>query len=117
MSETLPIWTPPLKQDNINGDVYFDTANEGTETTRFNVYSLNYSTTFTLISGTFTIPGVPAGVGPRDTDVPTELLNRRGTLIGVIPLINLYSNNNYTPITFSFPTNSEAISVVSFNKD
>ena len=117
MSETSPVWTPPLKQDNINGDVYFDTANEGTETTRFNVYSLNYFTTFTLISGTFTIPDVPAGVSPRDTDVPTELLNRRGTLIGVIPLINLYSNNKYTPITFSFPTNSEAISVVSFNKD
>lgn len=124
MSETPPIWTPPLKQtittvndQTIYGDVYFDTANEGSETTRFNVYSLNYSTTFTLISGTFTIPGVPAGVSPRDTDVPAELINRRGTLIGVIPLINLYSNNKYTPITFSFPTNSEAISVVSFNKD
>jgi len=115
-----PTWTPQLEQDIINGvygDVYFNLTNEGPGTTRFNVYSLSYSTTFQLISGTFTIPGVPAGVGPRDTDVPAELMSRRGTLIGVIPLINLSSDNTRTPITFSFPTNSYAISVVSFNKD
>ena len=125
MSGTPPTWTPPLEQtittggdgQPVYGDVYFNITNEGSETTRFNVYSLHYSTTFQLISGTFTIPGVPAGVGPRDTDVPTELLSRRGTLIGVIPLINLSSNNARTPITFSFPTNSYAISVVSFNND
>ena len=119
-----PIWTPQLEQtittvngQTVYGDVYFNITNEGDGTSRFNVYSLTYSTTFQLISGTFTIPGVPAGVGPRDTDVPTELLSRRGTLIGVIPLLNLSSNNTRTPITFSFPTNSYAISVVSFNKD
>ncbi len=125
MPGTPPTWTPQLEQTIVTGgdgqpvygDVYFNIANEGSETTRFNVYSLNYSTIFQLISGTFTIPGVPAGVGPRDTDVPTELLSRRGTLIGVIPLINLSSNNRRTPITFSFPTNSYAISVVSFNRD
>ena len=125
MPGTPPTWTPPLEQTIVTGgdgqpvygDVYFNIANEGSETTRFNVYSLSYSTIFQLISGTFTIPGVPAGVGPRDTDVPTELLSRRGTLIGVIPLINLSSNNRRTPITFSFPTNSYAISVVSFNRD
>ena len=117
-------WTPQLEQSitivngqPVYGDVYFNITNEGDATTRFNVYSLSYSTTFTLISGTFTIPGVPVGVGPRDTDVPTELLSRRSTLIGVIPLLNLYSNNARTPITFSFPTNSYAVSVVSFNKD
>lgn len=117
MSGTPPIWTPPLQQDSENSDVYFNITNEGSETTRFNVYSLNYSTTFQLISGTYTIPGVPAGVGSRDTDIPAELLTRRGTLIGVIPLINLYSNNTRTPITFAFPTNSYAISVVSFSRD
>ena len=120
MSGTPPIWTPPLKQDIINGeygDVYFDIANESSETTRFNVYSLHYSTTFTLISGTFTIPGVPAGAVPRDTDVPAELINQRGTLIGVIPLINLSSINRRTPITFAFPSNSYSISVVSFATD
>lgn len=125
MSGTTPTWTPPLQQtivtggdgQPIYGDVYFNIANESSETTRFNVYSLNYSTTFTLISGTFTIPGVPAGVGPRNTDVPAELISRRGTLIGVIPLINLSSNNRLTPITFAFPTNSYSISVVSFATD
>lgn len=124
MSGIPPVWTPPLQQTitNVNGqpvygDVYFDITNESAETTRFNVYSLRYTTTFTLISGTFTIPGIPLGVGPRDTDVPNELLNMRRTLIGVIPLINLSSTNTKTPITFSFPTNSYAISVVSFDKD
>lgn len=125
MSGTPPTWTPQLEQtittggdgQPVYGDVYFNITNEGPGTTQFNVYSLNYSTTFQLISGTFTIPGVPAGVGPRDTDVPAELLSRRGTLIGVIPLINLSSNNTRTPITFAFPTNSYAISVVSFSRD
>lgn len=119
-----PTWTPQLEQtittvngETVYGDVYFNLTNEGPETTQFNVYSLSYSTIFQLISGTFTIPGVPAGVGPRDTDVPAELINMRRTLIGVIPLLNLSSNNTRTPITFSFPTNSYAISVVSFNKD
>jgi hypothetical protein len=119
-----PIWTPQLEQtitivngQPVYGDVYFDITNESQETSRFNVYSLNYITTFQLIPGTFTIPGVPPGVGPRDTDVPSELVNMRGTLIGVIPLLNLSSNNTRSPITFSFPANSYAISVVTFNKD
>ena len=118
-------WTPQLEQtittggdgQPVYGDVYFNITNEGPGTSQFNVYSLRYSTTFQLISGTFTIPGVPTGVGPRDTDVPAELVSRRGTLIGVIPLINLSSDNTRIPITFSFPTNSYAISVVSFNRD
>jgi hypothetical protein len=118
-------WIPQLEQtittggdgQPVYGDVYFNITNEGSGTSQFNVYSLSYSTTFQLISGTFTIPDVPAGVGPRDTDVPAELLSRRGTLIGVIPLINLSSNNSRTPITFAFPTNSYAISVVSFSRD
>ena len=117
-------WIPPLQQtitgtpqQPIYGDVYFNTTSEGTGTARFNVYSLNYSTTFTLLPGTFTIPGIPPGSSPRNTDVPAELLNLRGTLIGVIPLINLSSNHTRTPITFAFPSNSYAISVVSFSTD
>lgn len=118
-------WTPQLEQtittggdgQPVYGDVYFNITNESLETTRFNVYSLNYYTTFTLLPGTFTIPGIPAGVGPRNTDVPTELLSRRGTLIGVIPLINLSSNNRRNTITFAFPSNSYSISVVSFDRD
>lgn len=117
-----PIWIPPLNQDNPNdpdnpGDVYFDLLGEGSETTRYNVYSLTYGTTFTLINGTFTIPNEPPGSGIRDTDIPTELLNLRSTLIGVIPLVNIRSNHRRTPIIISFPTNSVAISVVSFSKD
>lgn len=117
-----PVWRPPLKQDNPNdpdnpGDVYFDLLGEGIETTRYNVFSLTYGTTFTLIPGTFTIPNVPPGSGLRDTDVPTELLNRRNTLIGVIPLVNIVSNHTRTPITISFPTNSAAISIVTFSQD
>jgi len=116
-------WIPSLQQtitgtpqQPIYGDVYFDIANEGTGTTRFNVYSLSYSTTFTLLPGTFTIPGIPPGSLPRNTDVPVELLNLRSrTLIGVIPLINLSSNHRRTPITFAFPSNSYSISVVSFS--
>ena len=125
MSGSPPIWTPSLQQtittgtdgQPIYGDVYFDIANEGTGTTRFNVYSLRYSTTFTLLPGTFTIPGTPP-INPNiNTNVPAELLNLRGTLIGVIPLIKLSSNNTRTPITFAFPSNSYAISVVSFSTD
>ena len=113
-----PTWTPSLQQDNPNnptnpGDVYFI----GEYGHRYNVYSLNYTTTFTLLPGTFTIPSTVPGDGYRDTDVPAELLNQRGTLIGVIPLINLYSTNTHTPITFSFPTNNYAVSVVSLSRD
>lgn len=60
-----PTWTPALEQIDQNSPVYFNTANEGAGTTQVNVYSLEYSTTFQLISGTFTIPGVPANAGLR----------------------------------------------------
>ena len=120
----IPDWFPPLQQtittdvngQTVYGDVYFDTTTEGV-TTRYNVYSLNYRTTFTMVPGTFTIPGVPNGSPPRDTDVPIELVNMRKTLIGVIPLINLSSSNNKSNIVFSFPTNNYAISVVTFDRD
>lgn len=120
-----PKWIPPLEQtittdsngQPVYGDVYFDRTNEGL-TARYNVYSLNYTTTFTMVDGTFTIPNVPEGVGPRDTDVPLELVNMRATLIGVIPLININPDNNKkTPIVISFPTNNYAISVVTFDRD
>lgn len=118
-------WTPQLEQtittsngQTVYGPVTFNRANEGAGTTQVNVYSLTYSTTFKLISGTFTIPGVPADAGSRDTDVPAKLVELRGTtLLGVIPLISLSSDNTRAPITFSFPTNSYAISVVSFDRD
>jgi hypothetical protein len=113
MGDVSPTWTPSLQQDSPTSDVYFI----GDYGHRYNVYALNYTTTFTLLPGTFTLPSTLPGVGPRDTDVPAELVNRRGTLIGVIPLINLTSNNTSTGITFSFPTNNYAVSVVSFNRD
>lgn len=110
-----PIWTPNLKQDTTNGDVYF-ISDYGH---RYNVYSLNYETTFTLLPGTFTLPSTRPGAGYSDTDVSSIIVNQRNTLIGVIPLINLSSNNSYSssPITFSFPTNNYAVTVVRLEKD
>lgn len=102
-------WTPQLEQTvtttngvTTYGDVYFDNTNEG-QTSRFNVYSLGYSTTFKLIDGTY-------------TDIPTEITSRRNTLIGVIPLINISrATNTKTPITFAFPNNQSA-EIVSFSQ-
>ena len=104
-------WIPQLEQTvtttngvTTYGDVYFDRTGESGSTSRFNVYSLRYSTTFTLISGTY-------------TNVPTELTSRRNTLIGVIPLINISRENNLrTPITFAFPSNNQSVDVVSFSQ-
>ena len=110
---SVPQWTPPLLQTITNdvngqpvyGDVYFDRSISSLgPMTRYNVYSLNYTTTFTMVAGTF-------------TDVPNELRNMRATLIGVIPLINLTSDNTKVDIAFSFPTNNYAISVVTFDRD
>jgi hypothetical protein len=107
----LPTWTPQLEQTvtttngvTTYGDVYFDTTGEGGATSRFNVYSLSYSTTFTLISGTY-------------TNIPPEITTRRNTLIGVIPLINISRVNNLrTPITFAFPSNNQSAEIVSFSQ-
>jgi hypothetical protein len=101
-------WTPQLEQsvttdangETRYGDVYF----ENTGGSRFNVYSLAYSTTFKLISGTY-------------ANIPPEITNRRNTLIGVIPLINITPvNNTRTPITFAFPSNNLSAEIVSFNQ-
>jgi len=115
MSAVVPTWTPSLQQDTPTGDVYFI----GEYNHRYNVYSLNYTTTFKLLPGTFTYPSTLPGVGPRDTDVPASIIQKRNTLIGFIPLINLSSNNNYadTPILFSFPTNNFAVSVEQLDRD
>ncbi len=115
MAAVVPTWTPSLQQDSPTGDVYF----VGEYGHRFNVYSLNYATTFTLLPNTFTIPSTLPGIGPRDTDVPASILAKRKTLIGFIPLINIASTNNYsdTPIRFSFPSNNYAISVERFDRD
>jgi hypothetical protein len=110
------VWTPQLQQDLTvapYSDVYFNLTNEGGGTARYNVYSLRYSTVFKLIDGTYTIP---VGNDIIDTDVPRELINMRRTLIGVIPLINITSNHSRRPITYSFPSNNYAISVVSFKR-
>jgi hypothetical protein len=104
-------WIPQLEQTvtttngvTTYGDVYFDTTGESGQTSRFNVYSLGYSTTFKLISGTY-------------ANVPTEITSRRNTLIGVIPLINISRANNFrTPITFAFPSNNISAEIVSFNQ-
>jgi len=100
-------WAPQLEQtvttaangETMYGDVYF----ENTGGSRFNVYSLAYSTTFKLISGTY-------------DNIPTEITSRRNTLIGVIPLININRvNNTRTPITFAFPSNNLSAEIVSFS--
>ena len=100
-------WEPQLEQSvtttngvTTYGDVYF----ENTGGSQFNVYSLRYSTTFTLISGTY-------------ANIPPEITNRRNTLIGVIPLINITRlNNTRTPITFAFPSNNQSADIVSFSQ-
>jgi len=121
---TTPIWTPNLLQDrpnNINdpGDVYFENRDVNGTPFRYNIYALHYATTFKLLPGTFTIPSTEPGVGPRDTDIPASIYEKRRTLIGVIPLINLTSNNRYSdyPIRFSFPTNNYAVSVERLDRD
>lgn len=113
MADVPPTWTPSLQQDTPESDVYFS----GEENHRYNIYSLSYNTAFTLLPGTFTFPSTDPGVDDRDTDVPRELVERRSTLIGVIPLIHLSSSNTSTPILFSFPSNGYAVSVVSFDRD
>jgi hypothetical protein len=121
---TTTIWTPNLLQarpDDINnpGEVYFENTDGNGIPFRYNIYALNYATTFKLLPGTFTIPSTEPGVGPRDTDIPASVYEKRRTLIGVIPLINLRSNNQYQdyPIRFSFPTNNYAVSVERLDRD
>lgn len=125
MPPTQTIWTPNLLQANPGnvdnpGSVYFDTTDEnGGVPFRYNIYALQYATTFKLLPGTFTIPSSEPGVGQRDTDIPASVFEQRRTLIGVIPLINLSSNNQYSdyPIRFSFPTNNYAVSVARLDRD
>jgi hypothetical protein len=122
---TEPRWTPQLIQNTtlvngqtVYGDVYIDTG-QANVNVNDNVYSLDYTTTFTMQEGTFTFPSLDAveGQEPGEKDVPIQLVNMRKTLIGVIPLINMGSSNPYTKITYSFPTNNYAISVVSFDRN
>jgi len=122
---TEPTWTPNLIQNisvingqTIYGDVFIDTREADTNIND-NVYSLDYTTTFTLQDGTFTFPSPDAveGQEPGEKDVPIQLVNMRKTLIGVIPLINMGSTNTKTKLTYSFPTNNYAVSVVSFNRN
>ena len=116
---TTTIWTPNLKQDNPDnidnpGNVYFENTDVS-----YNIYALNYATTFKLLPGTFTIPSTEPGAGRRDTDIPASVYEKRQTLIGVIPLINLTSNNRHPdyPIRFSFPANNFAVYVEQLDRD
>ena len=111
---TEPRWTPQLTQNisvvngqTVYGDVYIDTGEPNVNIDE-NVYSLEYTTTFTLQDGTFTFPSPNAveGQEPGEKDVPIQLVNMRKTLIGVIPLINMGSSNTKTQLTYSFPTNN-----------
>ena len=105
-----PSWSPPLAQDPVSHIVYF----EYEPGIRYNVYSLGYPTTYTLQTGTYTI-----GDGSRATDVSSAITNLRSTMIGVVPLIRITSNNTNpdTPITYSFPTNDRSMSIVTLEKD
>jgi hypothetical protein len=104
----LPTWSPPLAQDSLDGPVYF--ADESG--IRYNVYSLNYQTTYTLHSDSYNLVDTnsPIYLSPAITNV-------RSTLIGVVPLISITSNNGNTPILYSFPTNSEALTVITLDKE
>jgi hypothetical protein len=103
-----PNWYPPLKQDPQTEVVYFDNALGF----RYNVYSLGYPTTYTLQTNTYTL-----GNGGVATDVSSAITKFRSTMIGVVPLIRITSDNSYSPINYSFPTNNYSISVVTLEKD
>ena len=102
-----PVWYPPLAQDTLTGPVYFDNALGF----RYNVYSLGYPTTYTLQTATYTL-----GNGSVATDVSSAITKFRSTMIGVVPLIQITSDNSYSPINYSFPTNNYSISVVTLEK-
>ena len=107
---SLPSWSPPLAQDPVTKVVYF----EYEPGIRYNVYSLGYPTTYTLQTGTYTY-----GNGSRVTDVSSAITNIRSTMIGVVPLIRITSNNTNpnTPITYSFPTNNYSMSIITLERD
>jgi hypothetical protein len=107
---SVPSWSPPLAQDPITKIVYFEYESN----IRYNVYSLGYATTYTLQTGTYTI-----GNGSRVTDVSSAITNIRSTMIGVVPLVRITSNNmdSATPITYSFPTNDYSISIITLERD
>lgn len=102
-----PVWSPPLAQDTLTGPVYFDNALGF----RYNVYSLGYPTTYTLQTDTYTL-----GNGSVATDVSSAITKFRSTMIGVVPLIQITSDNSFSPINYSFPTNNYSISVVTLEK-
>jgi hypothetical protein len=105
---SLPSWSPPLAQDPITNIVYFEYETG----IRYNVYSLGYNTIYTLQPGTYTF-----GDGSRATDVSSAITNIRSTMIGVVPLIRITSNNTNDPITYSFPTNDYSISIITLERD
>jgi hypothetical protein len=105
---SVPAWSPPLAQDPVTNIVYFEYETG----IRYNVYSLGYTTTYTLQPGTFTF-----GNGSSATDVSSAITNIRSTMIGVVPLIRITSNNPNTPITYSFPTNDYSISIITLERD
>jgi len=108
-----PTWSPPLAQGTDsqgNEYVYF----EYEPSIRYNVYSLGYDTTYRLQDGTYTI-----GNGSLATDVSSVITNLRSTMIGVVPLVRITSNNTdiETPIQYSFPPNNRSITVITLEKD
>ena len=105
---SVPVWSPPLAQDPVTNVVYFEYETG----IRYNVYSLGYNTIYTLQPGTFTF-----GNGSSATDVSSAITNIRSTMIGVVPLIRITSENTNTPITYSFPTNDYSISIITLERD
>ena len=108
MSDKPPSWSPPLAQDPVTKIVYFENETR----IRYNVYSLGYTTTYTLQPGTYTF-----GDGSRNTDISSAITNIRSSMIGVVPLIRITSDNSNTPITYSFPTNDYSISIITLERD
>jgi len=108
MSNKDPSWSPPLAQDPVTKIVYF----ENEPGIRYNVYSLGYLTTYKLQDNTYTF-----GDGSLDTDVSSAITKIRSTMIGVVPLIRITSDNSNAPITYSFPTNDYSISIITLERD
>ena len=103
-----PTWSPDLLQ-NSNGDLIIPTINNNSFWLERNIYALQYSTTIRLN---------PIDVARLPNDIRSSPYFR-STGVGVIPMIEIFSNNTNpnTPILYDCPGNSNALTFVHLNEE